>query len=250
MVMTTMKDLILDLINRVIAFVYNDDVSIPELNYRDHNLETSQEYDLTLTAYALGWKEGLEAGMKAVYALGNGIDARDIEQELTPLSLTPWPEHPEYGWKSEGARGQNKSKVDVIDNLTSQLNNLKCDTCGKPATSMARDVILIDNPTSTINSYKPSNTIKLGCGEHPVESNTVIGTSPLQPVYDCLDELYATREILENCRCAIVPLDCQGLGLNSSTGKIDSFMDPVSSGSDSWTGADDDLNNFTGGHTV
>lgn len=237
-----MRDFLIKLLRSILEIPHKS-LFIPSADHLPYHHESRRA---ALSGYALGWKEGLEA---AVRYLDPVQQTGNTGKELTSLSLTPWPEHPEYGWKS-GRSSEGESKVDVIDNLTSQLNNLKCDTCGKPATNMARDIHASNNPTSTVNSYEPSDTIKLGCSEHLVKSHTVIGTSPLQPVYDSLDELYATREILENCRCAVVPLDCQGLDLNSSTGKIDYFIDPVSSGSDSWTGADDDLNNFTGGHTV
>lgn len=209
-----MRDFLIKLLRSILEIPHKS-LSVPDADYLPYHHKSQRA---ALSGYALGWKEGLEAAASLAEQTVGGHRAETYyyPSEIRSLALTPWPEHPEYGW------------------------NLNCDTCGKPATNMARDVIVTNDPTSTVNSYKPFGTIKLGCDERPVGS--VILSVELDP-----DNHPGVLTLpVHSCRCTTAPLDCQGLDLNSPTGKIDSFIDPASSGSDPWTGADDNLNDLIG----
>lgn len=47
-----------------------------------------------------------------------------------------------------------------------------CDTCGKPATSFARDLIKRPNANTGNWEASPSSYVKAGCEDHPVTSET------------------------------------------------------------------------------
>lgn len=54
------------------------------------------------------------------------------------------------------------------------LQDMKCDVCGQPATSAARDVIqLAVKPGDTAYYYRADSQLKLGCDQHPAESTTI-----------------------------------------------------------------------------
>lgn len=45
-----------------------------------------------------------------------------------------------------------------------------CDTCGKPATSLARDVLRHEVPGASWVTFSPAGSTKAGCDDHPVSS--------------------------------------------------------------------------------
>lgn len=52
--------------------------------------------------YAQGWKDALEAAASLIQPIPHREEERDcgeVAEELRKLSLTPWPEDPELGWK-------------------------------------------------------------------------------------------------------------------------------------------------------
>lgn len=51
--------------------------------------------------------------------------------------------------------------------------DLKCDTCGAQATTVARDIIRTDRPGDQWKAYKPAPLLKVGCDAHPVESQEI-----------------------------------------------------------------------------
>lgn len=53
-----------------------------------------------------------------------------------------------------------------------------CDACGRPATSMARDMVRHVHPSLQFEEFSPATgRVKMGCDEHPVESVEYVSRS-------------------------------------------------------------------------
>jgi hypothetical protein len=61
----------------------------------------------------------------------------------------------------------------------------KCDICGAPATSWARDIYQQPNYKTGFWEYQPSEMIHCGCDEHPAKSEII---EVLGSIYDILSE--------------------------------------------------------------
>jgi hypothetical protein len=59
-----------------------------------------------------------------------------------------------------------------------------CDTCGKPAIMLARDVFRYENWKTGYYECRPHGTVKAGCDEHPVTSETFDVSGPPPPWND------------------------------------------------------------------
>lgn len=46
----------------------------------------------------------------------------------------------------------------------------RCDICGAPATTVVRDMIVIDSCFDPVIKYEPADIIRAGCDKHPVTS--------------------------------------------------------------------------------
>jgi len=56
----------------------------------------------------------------------------------------------------------------------------KCDTCGAPATSMARDILAHEPPGAEFTQFSPvpGGGLKRGCDAHPAKSAVKITDQP------------------------------------------------------------------------
>lgn len=91
-----------DYISHMVVRVYrllgsSSELHFPKTPHKDNNL--------CLVAYALGWKNGLEAASKSLREQSPEtpfyLNRRSVLAELHALSRAPWPEYQEYGWVSQ-----------------------------------------------------------------------------------------------------------------------------------------------------
>lgn len=178
-------DLIIDLLRRITSVFESNSLSLPVVCSSDSR--TVRQCNSEMTAYALGWREALESASKLLQQDHESPDDFGLSKSeyvsylhaIESLAVHPWPEYPEYGWKSE------------VESL----------------------------PTTT-QSGSPDYVIS-------IENDPIANPGVFTPVFP------------------VRSLDCQGISLDSTHGKVDSntsstlSSSPASSGSDSWTGADD-----------
>lgn len=93
----------------------------------------------------------------------------DIGQEVVEVDVPEWgttitmrPLRP--GW-NEGDELAAQSEAEADEAPT-------CDTCGAPATMVARHVFERFDPGESLRQFEPSKAHYYGCADHPVKSRT------------------------------------------------------------------------------